>query len=81
LVKPGGTLIYATCSVLAQENQEQTAWFLGKQPAFAERDYRTQWPLADQPPPASPNGEFSLQLTPHRHETDGFYLSILHRNA
>jgi 16S rRNA (cytosine967-C5)-methyltransferase len=81
LVKPGGALIYATCSVLAQENQEQTAWFLGKQPAFAERDYRTQWPLADQPPPASPNGEFSLQLTPHRHETDGFYLSILHRNA
>jgi 16S rRNA (cytosine967-C5)-methyltransferase len=81
LVKPGGTLIYATCSVLAQENQEQAAWLLATEPAFAERDYRAAWPLADRTPPASPENSPALQLTPHRHGTDGFYLSILHRSA
>ncbi len=81
LVKPGGALVYATCSVLAQENREQTAWFLDGQPDFAEQDYRAAWPLADRPLPASPEGLPSLQLTPHRHGTDGFYLSILRRKA
>ena len=85
LVKPGGTLIYATCSVLAAENREQTAWFLSTEPAFAERDYRAGWPRADQPPPASSQEGMaegmSLQLTPHSHGTDGFYISILHRAA
>ena len=81
LVKPGGTLVYATCSVLAPENQEQTAWFLGHEPSFAERDYRAGWSLAGREPPASAVAGLSLQLTPHTHGTDGFYLSILHKAA
>ena len=34
LVCPGGALIYATCSLLPSENQEQTAWFLKQNPSF-----------------------------------------------
>ena len=34
MVRPGGALIYATCSLLPSENQEQTAWFLEQNPIF-----------------------------------------------
>lgn len=79
LVKPGGTLVYATCSVLPQENREQTAWFSRAHPFFREADYRAGWTLEAQPIPAGRDGELSLQLTPRRHGTDGFYISILKR--
>jgi 16S rRNA (cytosine967-C5)-methyltransferase len=81
LVKSGGTLVYATCSVLAQENQQQTAAFLAAEPAFTERDALAGWPLADQGRPVSAASGVSLQLTPNRHGTDGFYVSVLHRSA
>jgi 16S rRNA (cytosine967-C5)-methyltransferase len=34
MVHPGGVLIYATCSLLPSENQEQTTWFLEQNPIF-----------------------------------------------
>ena len=34
MVHPGGALIYATCSLLPSENQEQTTWFLEQNPIF-----------------------------------------------
>ena len=34
MLRPGGALIYATCSILPSENQEQTAWFLDQNPHF-----------------------------------------------
>ena len=34
MVRPGGALIYATCSILPSDNQEQTAWFLNQSPHF-----------------------------------------------
>ena len=34
MLRPGGALIYATCSILPCENQEQTAWFLDENPYF-----------------------------------------------
>ena len=34
MVRPGGALIYATCSLLPSENQEQTTWFLEQNPIF-----------------------------------------------
>ncbi len=41
-VKPGGTLIYSTCTMTEEENQENTAWFLKQHPQFSlvsERQY------------------------------------------
>jgi 16S rRNA (cytosine967-C5)-methyltransferase len=79
LVKPGGLLVYATCSVLPQENSEQTAWFLGQHPGFAEVDFREHW-AAHTPCPQGNDGGKALQLTPRAHATDGFYLSLLRRD-
>jgi 16S rRNA (cytosine967-C5)-methyltransferase len=81
LVKPGGALVYATCSVLPQENQDQTAWFVENIEGFAEVDYRSRWTAAGDCPQSATSAEHSLQLTPGSHATDGFYLSVLIRRA
>ena len=64
LVKPGGRLVYATCSVLHEENEAQVVGFLAATPGFrlvpqAGRDF--------------------LSLTPLRHGTDGFFAAVLER--
>ena len=83
LVRPGGRLVYATCSVIAAENADQTRWFLSAFPEFKERPWRDLWPSSAAPSaPMIRDGEAAaLQLTPYRHATDGFYISILERSA
>lgn len=79
LVKPGGRLVYATCSVIAAENADQTRRFLSSFPEFKERAWRDLWPSSV--PISSDSDRAALQLTPRRHATDGFYISILERSA
>src|SRR5262249_50166422 len=43
LVKPGGRLLYITCSVLPEENDDQVEAFLTDQPGFSVIPYREQW--------------------------------------
>lgn len=83
LVKPGGRLVYITCSVLPQENGEQVANFLERHPDFAVRPWREAWaqgiPVAA---PASADGsEDTLLMTPNSHGTDGFFVAVLDRKA
>ncbi len=82
LVRPGGRLVYATCSVLREENASQVEAFLSRQPGFALLDLRD--PQTLQPPLASgalsPDTPF-LRLTPRLHGTDGFFTAILARAA
>ena len=66
LVRPGGRLVYATCSVLTEENEAQVAAFLAATPAFR---------LVPQAA-----GDF-LSLTPLQHGTDGFFGAVLEREA
>lgn len=73
LLKPGGTLVYATCSFLPEENQEIIAQFLSSHPRFtllncAELFAQQRIPLD--------TGEF-LRLSPHSHSTDGFFAAAL----
>ncbi|MEJ2227132.1 MAG: RsmB/NOP family class I SAM-dependent RNA methyltransferase [Alphaproteobacteria bacterium] len=85
LVKPGGRLIYATCSVIAAENQEQTARFLSEHTDYSEIGYEETWRAATtldtEPPKSAASSGQSLLLTPFQHETDGFYISQLQRQA
>jgi 16S rRNA (cytosine967-C5)-methyltransferase len=75
LVKPGGRLVYATCSVLNEENETQVAAFLAAYPEFH------LVPL-QQSMPELVSGQTTdfLSLTPARHGTDGFFAAILQRN-
>ncbi len=77
LVRPGGRLVYVTCSLLPSENDEQIDAFLKEITMFQQRDWRSFWPDGE-PMPAAPEGP-RLRLTPHRTNTDGFFATILER--
>ncbi len=79
LVKPGGQLIYATCSVLTQENERPVADFLDRHPDFAVLDGAALWDqtLAAPCPVAGP----FLRFSPAATETDGFFCAILERRT
>ena len=80
LVRPGGRVVYVTCSVLPEENGDQVASFLERQQGFVIRPYKEQWLAAiGTPPPASADDENNLLLTPARHATDGFFVSVMTR--
>ena len=79
LVKPGGRLIYATCSLLACENEQQIEAFLVRHPAFTTLSPEVLWQSAvGGPCPVA--GPF-LRLTPAGFGTDGFFAAILLRAA
>jgi 16S rRNA (cytosine967-C5)-methyltransferase len=77
LVRKGGRLVYATCSLLAEENEAQVTGFLSRHPDFAVVPLGRAWPLRSHVPNS---GDF-LALTPARHGTDGFFAAVLERTA
>jgi 16S rRNA (cytosine967-C5)-methyltransferase len=81
LLRPGGRLVYATCSLLREENEAVVTAFLQTHPDF--RVQPATEVLAGQgihlPDAATPEG--FLRLTPHRHGTDGFFAAVLERAA
>ena len=80
-VKPGGRLVFATCSVLPEENTDTIAWLLGAHPEMTVTPFAEAWTAAfETPPPVSADGRTdSLLLTPASHDTDGFFLASLKR--
>ena len=83
LVKPGGRLAYVTCSVLAEENDDQIAWFQEQHPEFAVSPIAEYWAKSiGGALPASADGkEGTLLLTPALHGTDGFFIAMLKRGG
>jgi len=79
LVKPGGRLVYATCSLLDEENTGITSAFLAAQPDF--RAVPAGGVLERQGVHIlGAYGESgALELLPHRHGTDGFYALVMER--
>jgi 16S rRNA (cytosine967-C5)-methyltransferase len=77
LVRAGGRLVYATCSLLTEENEAQVQAFLASHPDFALVPLERAWEL---PTPLPGPGLF-LSLTPKRHGTDGFFAAVLERAA
>jgi len=76
LVKPGGRLVYATCSVLPDENEAIVAQFLAGHPGFAPGNAAADLARANIALDTGP----TLQLFPHRHGCDGFFAAVLERS-
>jgi 16S rRNA (cytosine967-C5)-methyltransferase len=79
LVKPGGRLIYITCSLLPEENQDQAEAFLAGAPDFTALPVAQAW--RERMTAAYPGGDPYLTLTPARQGTDGFFVAIFQRAA
>jgi 16S rRNA (cytosine967-C5)-methyltransferase len=77
LVKPGGRLVYATCSILPDENEKQVAAFVESHPDFHVVPVPSLWDsqVGTQCPVDGPY----LRLTPFAHGTDGFFAAVLER--
>lgn len=73
LVKPGGRMVYATCSILRAENASQVEAFLTRHPDFQ------LVPSDSTALPDSLRGTSMFSLTPHQNETDGFFAAVLER--
>ena len=69
LVKPGGRLVYATCSILRQENEDQVDRFLATHSEFSAQPVSL--------PTAKDGTAPYLNLFPHQHQTDGFFGAVL----
>jgi 16S rRNA (cytosine967-C5)-methyltransferase len=71
-VKPGGTLLYSTCTVMREENEDVVEWFLAEHGQFRLE--------AIDIPEASLKAESGmLTLWPHLHDTDGFFICKMKR--
>lgn len=77
LLKEGGRLLYATCSVLPQENNEQIAAFLARTPD-ARLQPLTVGAVLNRP---AENTEHGLQLFPQENGHDGFYYALLSKKT
>jgi len=80
MVRPGGRLVYVTCSLLPSENEHQVAAFLTSHGSFVEVPWRSVWPDDVVQPPET-GTEAYLRLTPVKTQTDGFFVAILRREA
>jgi 16S rRNA (cytosine967-C5)-methyltransferase len=73
-VKPGGRMIYVTCSVLPAEDEDRVAAFLERHPEFTVR------PAGEAPElDAWRTSEGFLRLSPKSSATDGFFVAVLER--
>jgi len=75
LIKPGGRVVYATCSVLPEENEAVVEGFLAAHPQFALGDASAELARTG----ISLDGGPLLRLHSHRHGCDGFFAAVLER--
>jgi 16S rRNA (cytosine967-C5)-methyltransferase len=73
-VKPGGRLVYVTCSVLPEENEDRVAAFLERRPEFAIRPATEDLKLT-----GYLTADSFLRLSPRTSGTDGFFVAVLEK--
>lgn len=77
LVKPGGKLVYVTCSIFEEENERQVEHFLERHPDFAVAGADEMW--NNKSGAELLGGGRYLRLTPLRASTDGFFAAVLQK--
>jgi 16S rRNA (cytosine967-C5)-methyltransferase len=79
-VKPGGKLVYATCSLLREENEDQINRFLAMHDDFELMPLAEAWKDAGLPGHA-PASDDMMRLSPRQSGTDGFFAAVLKRKG
>jgi len=79
LVKPGGRIVYVTCSILPDENDDAVAAFLARDAAFVPAPERRRPGGLAGAPDAAIETAYGLQMTPRLTGCDGFYVAVLVR--
>lgn len=74
VLKPGGVLIYSTCTISTQENQEVVKKFLEENKNFTQEKVV----LPNNQLQLDPDG--SITIYPHQYDTDGFFIASLKKN-
>jgi 16S rRNA (cytosine967-C5)-methyltransferase len=80
VLRPGGTLVYSTCTISRRENEDRIAALLAASDAGQAPKLELDDLGALAPPLASPHDPRTLQLRPDRDGTTGFFISRLTRN-
>jgi 16S rRNA (cytosine967-C5)-methyltransferase len=80
LAKPGGRVVYVTCSLLPEENEQVVDAVKQHDPALKAVPIEQAWDEAIGVGECPGTGDV-LRLTPHRHGTDGFFVAVLERTA
>lgn len=73
-VRPGGILLYSTCTLLPRENEEVVRWFLE-----GHKDFKAE--AFTLPGPVGTAADGLVTLLPHRHGTDGFFICRMRREG
>ncbi len=73
LVRPGGRLVYSTCTFAPAENEETVAAFLGRHPDFYPEEVSAPW--------FSPGENGSFRLWPHKLKGEGHFAAVLRRRG
>jgi 16S rRNA (cytosine967-C5)-methyltransferase len=81
MLKPGGRLVYATCSTMIQENEAVAQAFSEANPEFTPVDAGEiltglKVEGAEKLCSGGDNNQRYLRLWPHRHQTDGFFAAV-----
>jgi 16S rRNA (cytosine967-C5)-methyltransferase len=78
LVKPEGRIVYATCTLLRQENEAVVEEFVQQNPDFVPiqtTGFLEKWKIG------VVQGDPYIRLLPHLHGTDGFFCAVLEKRA
>ena len=86
LLKPGGRLVYATCSVLREENEEVAALFSENHTDFAQQSVgdileKAKVPDVQTLVSGGTDGRLFLHTWPHLHQMDGFFAAVWKKQA
>ena len=79
-LKPGGRMVYSTCTLSFEENQNQVQWFLSEFPDMKAQAFDDRIPGLNEDEKAQA-ARGTLELLPYVHQTDGFFISCFKKDA